>query len=121
LRHVAHVIYIVLGLLIVVDRETNGHIRCYREHRKPSHWVTPISTGQDRVPRMVVLAEASGLPVLQVVLRVLQMVRAGRVSSSNGTNLEMTLQNITSAKGVVAKKARVGTFASVWRALVFAW
>jgi hypothetical protein len=48
------------------------------------------------------------------------MVRTGRVTSSDGTLLEMTLQNINSAKSDIAKRARVGTSASVWRALVFA-
>jgi hypothetical protein len=54
----------VMRLWVMLDGHL--HMRCYREPRKPSHWVTPISARQDRVPRMIF-----GLPVLQVVLRVL--------------------------------------------------
>lgn len=60
-----------------------------------------------------ILLGASGLPVLQVILRVLQMIRTSRVASSNGALLEMTLQDITTAESVFAKMARVRTLAGV--------
>lgn len=60
-----------------------------------------------------VLLSTAGLPVLQVVLRMLQVVRTSRVASSYRALLEMALQNITPAKSVFAEVARIGALAGV--------
>ena len=61
-----------------------------------------------------VLVCAAGLPVLlQMLLRVLEVVRAGWVAPSYRALLEVTLEDITSAEGVLAKMALVRSLAGV--------
>lgn len=61
-----------------------------------------------------VLVRTSGLSVLlQMLLRVLQMVGASRVSPSYRTFLEVTLQDVASAKRILAQMALVGSFTRV--------
>lgn len=61
-----------------------------------------------------VLVCAAGLPVLlQMLLRVLEVVRAGWVAPSYRALLEVALKDITSAEGVLAKMALVGSFTGV--------
>ena len=61
-----------------------------------------------------VLVCAAGLPVLlQMLLRVLKVVRAGWVAPSYRALLKVTLEDITSAESVLAKMALVGSLASV--------
>lgn len=63
-----------------------------------------------------VLVSASGLPVLlQMLLRVLEMVCASGVAASYRAFLEVALQNVTSAKRVLAQMALVRALAGVWR------
>lgn len=50
---------------------------------------------------------------LQMLLRVLQMVGASGVTTADGALLEMALQDITSAEGILAQVALVGSLASV--------
>jgi hypothetical protein len=65
-----------------------------------------------------VLLGTSWLPVLKVVLRMLQMVCTRRVAPSNRAFLEVTLQDITSAKRVLAQVAGIGTLARICVVLV---
>lgn len=58
--------------------------------------------------------------LLQVLLRVLQVVGASGVTAANGALLKMALQNITSAEGVLAQVALVGSLAGVCVTLDFA-
>ena len=51
--------------------------------------------------------------LLQMLLRVLQVVGASGVTAANGALLEMALQDITSAEGVLAQMALVGSLAGV--------
>jgi hypothetical protein len=61
-----------------------------------------------------VLVCTGGLPVLlQMLLRVLEVVRAGWVAPSYRALLEVTLEDITSAKSVLAKMALVWSLTSV--------
>ena len=61
-----------------------------------------------------VLLVASWLPVLlQMLLRMLQMVRASWVTPSYGAFLEVALQNVASAEGILAKMALIGSLARV--------
>ena len=61
-----------------------------------------------------VLVCAAGLPVLlQMLLRVLEVVRAGWVAPSYRALLKVALKDITSAEGVLAKRALVGSFIGV--------
>lgn len=58
--------------------------------------------------------------LLQMLLRVLQVVGTSRVSATNRTLLEMTLQDITSAEGVLAQMALVRSLTRVCDTLGFA-
>jgi hypothetical protein len=49
-----------------------------------------------------VLLGATGLPVLEMVLRVLQVVRARRITPTYRAFLEVALQDITSTERVLA-------------------
>lgn len=61
-----------------------------------------------------VLVCTSGLSVLlQVLLRMLQMVRASRVSPSYRAFLEVTLQDVASAECILTQMTLVGSFARV--------
>lgn len=51
--------------------------------------------------------------LLQMLLRVLQVVGASGVTAANGALLEMALQDVTSAEGVLAQVALVGSLARV--------
>lgn len=51
--------------------------------------------------------------LLQVLLGVLQVIGASWITAANGTLLEMALQDITSAEGVLAQVALVGALAGV--------
>lgn len=64
-----------------------------------------------------VLLWSSGLPVLEMVLRVLQMIRTCGVTPPDRALLEMALQDITPAESVFAKMARIRTLAGIWIAL----
>jgi hypothetical protein len=66
------------------------------------------------VVQVRVLFRPSGLPVLQMVLRMLQMVGTSRVTSPNRTLLEMALEDITPTERVFAEMARIGSLARVW-------
>ena len=62
-----------------------------------------------------VLVCAAGLPVLlQMLLRVLEVVRAGWVAPSYRALLEVAPEDIIFAEGVLAKTALVGLFTSVY-------
>ena len=61
-----------------------------------------------------VLLRPAGLPVLlQVLLRVLQVVRARGVSPSYRALLKVALQDIASTEGILAEMALVGSLARV--------
>lgn len=52
-----------------------------------------------------------------MLLGMLQVVRTSRVAAANGALLEMALQNVTSAEGVLAQVALVRALARVCAAL----
>jgi hypothetical protein len=62
-----------------------------------------------------VLLWTCGLPVLEVVLRVLQVIRTSRITPPDRAFLEMALQNVTSAESVFAEMARIRTLAGIWK------
>jgi hypothetical protein len=49
-----------------------------------------------------------------MLLRVLEMVCAGWIAPSYRALLEVTLENVASTKGILAKMALVRSLASVW-------
>jgi hypothetical protein len=88
-----------------------------RRHLRHAHGVTRVRVrhgGARHVVQIRVLLRSGRLPVLEMVLRVLQVVGTSRVSPADGTLLEMTLQDITSAECVFAEMAGVGALARVY-------
>ena len=87
-------------------------------HLRQTHRVTPSirvrhGRGSD-VVEVGVLLRPAGLPVLlQMLLRVLQVVRARGVSPPYRALLEVTLQDVASAEGILAEMALVGSLARV--------
>jgi hypothetical protein len=60
------------------------------------------------------LLRPTGLPVLlQMLLRMLQMVRARGISPSYRALLEVALQDVASTEGILAEMALVGSLARV--------
>lgn len=65
-----------------------------------------------------VLLRSAWLPVLQVVLRVLEVVGSSRVTPTDRAFLEVALQDVTSTKSVLAKMAGIRPLARVYETLV---